>query len=377
MKQSNSSEMVWRGLIETLATRQFWLFLLGLLAISVVVYGAILMAANRFYVPPKISSGAIQRAPNSSRTGGDKLTIITWNIGYAGMGKEADFVMDGGQQRRPESKELVQRNLTAVAKFLAEHPADVYFLQEVAQASWNTYRIDTLARMKKVLNEYGSAFGADVKTRYVPPPLRVCVGNAIFSRCRLRAYDRLALPLEPQFQAGMFRKAYRMHVVRLPLADERGEWVLVNIHLAAFDEAAAIRQRQLSAIADFAIREFERGNLVIVGGDWNLRLARTNFPHRTDKRHLFWVHDLPVNIFPAGWKVQADSRVPSVRTAHQPYVEGDNYVCIIDGFICSPNVVVHDVRTYDLGFSNTDHHPVLIRVQALPPTSMDSNSLLE
>mgnify|MGYP006969481625 CR=1 FL=1 len=63
--------------------------------------------------------------------------------------------------------------------------------------------------------------------------------------------------------------------------------------------------------------------------------------------------------------IAADAAIPSVRTNHQPYTPGENYVTTIDGFIVSPNVAIEGVSGYDLGFEHTDHQPVRLRVRAI------------
>jgi hypothetical protein len=95
-----------------------------------------------------------------------------------------------------------------------------------------------------------------------------------------------------------------------------------------------------------------------------LQIAEINFPHTTDERFLFWLFPFPQDALPEGWRIAADATIPSVRTNHQPYVPGENYVTTIDGYIVSPNVDVVDVHGYDLGFEHTDHQPVSLRVQA-------------
>jgi hypothetical protein len=115
----------------------------------------------------------------------------------------------------------------------------------------------------------------------------------------------------------------------------------------------------------WAQREYESGRHVVLGGDWNLQLADTNFPHTTEERFLFWLFPFPHEALPEGWRIAADASIPSVRTNHKPYVAGENYVTTIDGYIVSPNVAVEAVNGLDLGFANTDHQPVHLRVRAI------------
>lgn len=316
---------------------------------------------NRFHVPLPVEAVPVTGSA-SDRVAGAELSVVTFNIGYAGMGRDADFVLDGGQQRRPRDKRLVEDNLAAITAWLAGADADVLILQEVARPSFSTYGVDVLEALRDNLPDTAWTFGPDIKTRFVPPPLRTVIGNASFSRVAVTGAEARGLPLESEFQFGLFRRGYRAHILRLAGPDA---WTVINIHLAAFDSAdAAIRERQLAVVLAFAQDEYRAGRHVIVGGDFNMRLAATRFPNATAATHLFWIRDLPQDALPKGWRVAADLQVPTVRTAHQPYTPGVNYTTIVDGFLLSPNVDLVEVRTTDLGFIHTDHHPVRAVVRA-------------
>ena len=148
------------------------------------------------------------------------------------------------------------------------------------------------------------------------------------------------------------------------------ELVAINIHLAAFDDGAT-RQKQVDAVIDYAKREYRQGKYVLVGGDWNLRLVETDFPHTTTEEDLFWLADFPKEKIPEGWQLHADYEVPSVRTLHKAYVSGENYVCTIDGFLLSPNLRCAEIRNLDLSFQNSDHHPVILVLEI--PTNGDAS----
>ena len=67
----------------------------------------------------------------------------------------------------------------------------------------------------------------------------------------------------------------------------------------------------------------------------------------------------------AGWMFVSDSKTPTCRLLNQPYDPADTVntqYYVIDGFIISPNVQLELVETLDLGFENSDHNPVHLRV---------------
>jgi len=319
-------------------------------------YAGVVVIVNMFYTP---GSGPLDvRGAAHLPRAGTSVSVLIWNLGYAGLGAASDFVADGGRHYLPPSRAAVRENLSGVATVLARTDADLFLFQEVARAGPLNYWVDVLDGIEAALPARASVFDAEVATRLIPPPLRLAHGTAIFSRLEIGASERVALPSESQRLGGLLRRRYRMHVARLPIAHAAGEWVIVNVHLSAFDRGAAVRRRQLREVVRFAKGEFEKGNFVVIGGDWNMEFIKPHFPHTTDKKFLFWLHDFPFAELPAGWRAAFDGSVPSARTLHEPYRPGQTYVTVIDGFIVSPNVTVESVQGIDLAFAYSDHQPV-------------------
>jgi len=317
--------------------------------------------ANRFAVPKSLEEIEVLQTA-SKQESGPELDIMIWNIGYAGMGKDSDFILDKGKQYRPASRNLVEQNLAAIKKHLTDSNADIFMLQEISKRSWSTYQLNVHDELKQIFPQYDWTYSDDIRTRWLAWPFNTRMGKATFSRIPLTAAETRGLPLEPGFFLGMFRKEYKMHIVRL---QHEVEWVLINIHLSAFDSPKeSIREKQLQTVMDFAEEEYAKGNHVVIGGDWNFRLAPTEFPHTTAEKYLFWIRDIPLETVAEGWEWAIDPHRPTVRTANQPYREGENHLLIIDGFLVSPNIEVLAVHAEDLRFEHTDHHPVQITIRA-------------
>lgn len=304
-----------------------------------------------------IGVGAPQQA-----LAGDAISVTTWNLGYAGLGAESDFSVDGGKNYLPPSRAVTAKNIAGVKRELGATNAAVIILQEAARSSLLTRGADSVAAAGDALAGRDNAFSADFATRLMPPPLRMRHG--LFSSVNAAGARReiIPLPLEPQFILGMSRRLYHMHVIRIPFA--RGEWTIVNVHLSAFDKGANVRLSQLRAVMKFAASEYEKGHHVIVGGDWNYEFHRPGRPTTTTEKYLFWLHPFPSTELPAGWSVAIDKETPSVRTNERPYRKGENFTTVIDGFVISPNVRADSVTARDLNFQVSDHQPVTARFVA-------------
>lgn len=298
---------------------------------------------------------------------GDVLNITVWNLGYGGLGRESDFVSDGGEHLFPPSRAAVRRNVTAIADFVADEQADVLVFQEIARGGPVNYWVDLKGRLDETLAARSSVFFADFQTRLMPWPLAMRHGQAIYAAPAVASADVVPLPAEDTAIFGVKRR-YASVVARLPIAGRTHGWTIASVHLAAFDADALVRTRQLRQLLDWAQQEYESGQHVVLAGDWNFQIAATNFPHTTEARFLFWLFPFPDDALPDGWRIGADASVPSVRTNHRPYTPGENYVTTIDGFIVSPNVAIEGLSGVDLGFEHTDHHPVRARVRAIAET---------
>lgn len=339
--------------------RRFFLVLGGIAVALAVWLGAFVML-NR---PAVAHASDVERErADDLPIAGDTLDILVWNVGYGGLGAGSDFISDGGTHYLPPSRSAVRENAAGIERFLlSQSDADVVLIQELAGGGPPNYWTDIRARADRTMAGRDRVFFADFKTRLMPWPLRMVHGQGLYSSFAVEDADVVALPAE---DSGIFgvRRRYASPLVRLA-GDAR--WTIASVHLAAFDEDALVRTRQLRDLLAWAEREYAQGRRVVIGGDWNFQIAETAFPHTTEERFLFWLFPFPQDALPEGWRIGADGSIPSVRTNHRPYVAGENYVTTIDGFIVSPNVAIESVHGFDLGFRHSDHQPVRMRVRAI------------
>ncbi len=325
--------------------------------ITLAVYLLLVVLVNRL-LPPGKKAIVVNRPKKLAEKLGQSIKITSWNIGYAGLGKGSDFVMDGGKSWFPPSRQAVKNNLGAICAQVKKLPGEILLLQEVSVNSPLSFWHKVRERIIKTLPENLALFRPDISSWGLFWPLKITHGTMTLCLTEPVSTEVVKLPVEPDFIGGVIKRNYALLVTRFDIRDRPGQWVIINLHLAAFDHQGATRQKQFQAVFDFARKEYEKGNFVVLGGDWNMALIKTDFPHTTDMKHLFWLVDLPAEKLPPGWKIACDPSIASVRTNYQPYVKGENYSAVIDGFIVSQNVAIRSVKTTDTGFENTDHMPV-------------------
>lgn len=329
----------------------------AIIGISFGVVLAIFVLFNRLRRPDY--SDIRQRDPDRVLLPADReLSVLTWNIGYGALGKDADLYIDGGKSFRALSKPQIAQAAQGIAQTLSQKPWDMICLQEAANAGTTTRNVDVLGTIDRALSNRQRYFWADFKGVLVPRVLHLCHGMATYC-AKLSDHCRVIdLPNANTLMLGFINKRYVGLLNRLPISGTHRAWVVINVHLPVFDTTPAKRAAQLDRVFDVATKEYEKGNYVVIAGDWNTRLCSTSFAHATNPERSDYYTDFPQQSLPAGWDIKADPNTPSVRALHAAFKKGQTYTTVFDGFVVSPNVRVSSVKTFDLGFAHSDHQPV-------------------
>lgn len=295
------------------------------------------------------------------------LDLLSFNIGYAGLGRRADFFMDGGKQVRPE-REAVEANLTAVKNVLRSHPADIVLLQEVDRDSSRSYGIDQAAALAGVLPGFAHSMALNFKVPWIPYPVlrpfgRVASGLISLSRFPPNSARRLQLPGYYPWPVRVFHLKRCLHLLRFPAPDGK-DWVIINLHLSAFDKGGRLRREQMVYLKKLVVDLTGAGHYLIVGGDWNQAFPGIDggtFAHSDTVPD--WFQKMDPAWIPAGFQWAYDRTQPSLRATNKPYLPGQNFLTIVDGFLVGPGIEVQEVHTLDLDFAHSDHNPVLLRLK--------------
>ncbi|MEK4677613.1 MULTISPECIES: endonuclease/exonuclease/phosphatase family protein [Bacillus] len=289
--------------------------------------------------------------------------VTTFNIGYAGLDAQQDFFMDGGTGSRSRSKEQTKHNLQCMSSFLKENNADFVLLQEVDIKAFRSFNQNEYQLFQQRLSSYASTFGYNYSNPWVPVPfLRpmgyVESGLATFSTYSIQQATRLQLPGREPWLKQLFDldRAMVEHIIPV----ENGKNLrIVNIHVSAYDAGGNIRKQQLQYVKQYMHTQYQKGDYVILGGDWNQLLSDIQLK---DPAFLAswpkWLVRLPQEFTEGGFQWAVDPSVCTVRDNRTAYVKGKSFVTIIDGFLVSPNVEILQVNGHDLQFTHSDHNPV-------------------
>lgn len=340
--------------------------LLGVILLALI--GLILFLTVTEYKPADRQKAEFIQADSGAPSVGTQMTLYSWNIGYAGLGKESDFFMDGGQMVNPPSQQIVEKNLAGIEDFIRSNPADAWLLQEVDINSAHTEHINELQRLSQA---YGGshAFAYNYKCPFVPipvPPIgQVASGIATLTSCKMdENAERIALPCPFSWPVSAANLKRCLLITRLPVEGSNKELVLINLHLEAYDDGAG-KIAQTKLLMQVLEQEYAKGNYVIAGGDFN-----QTFPGGLDAYPIAdpekWTPGvLEAEMLPEGWQFAYDVTFATCRLLDQPYSE-ECQKYVIDGFILSPNVRMDTVETIDMQFQYSDHNPVRLNVTLLP-----------
>lgn len=332
----------------------------ALALLAAVFFGALVMLE---WKPPPEQDTAIEGRADRGGPAGE-LRILSWNIGYGGLDREADFFMDGGRGVHAHSRERVLANLEAMLQVIRSLDADVVLLQEVDLDSARTFSLDQVRWLTGRLPGYQWSFAMNFNT-WVPVPLRRPLGRAqsgllSLSRYPLLSARRLQLPILLPWPERMFHLKRCLH--RLELAAPAGRRLVVyNLHLSVFDGSGEERRRQLEFLTAHLRQASTEGSPVVAGGDFNQ--APRDLKTFNDAPEPSWFQRLPAGWPPEGFQMAFDLHTPSLRATDTPYRPSQTFVTVLDGFVTGPGVEVLEVKTIPLDFAHSDHHPVLLRVK--------------
>lgn len=305
------------------------------------------------------------------------LSFAIWNIGYAGLGEESDFFYDGGgmllskgHMVRPP-KAVSEKNTEGILQWAGSTQADFFLMQEVDRSSRRSYRTDQFAKLAETFEGFYAGFATNYQSPWVPIPLfepwkaygKTKSGLGTYARFQPTEATRYQLPGEYGWPTKIFQLDRCAAVFRFAMENGK-ELVVMNVHNSAFDKGGKLKKQQMLFLKDFFLAEYQKGNYVIAGGDWNQCppfFRKDGFVPEPERAAE--LSNIEAAFLPADWQWIYDPTVPTNRSVRDPLELGKTFVTIIDFFLVSPNIKVLKVKGLNMNFKFSDHQPVWMEVE--------------
>ncbi len=345
--------------------------LIGLILLTGILFFLffIIYSTITYYDPPQKVILAENIKPDTIRCNSD-LSVLSWNIGYAGLGDNMDFFYDNGKKVR-DTQERTIINLDSINLFLKRKISNTFFLiQEVDLHSKRSYFINERETLVSQ-SGYHAALAPNYVVNFVPiPPTspmgQVNSGVLSLSKFLPKSSTRYGYPGKFGWPNRLFNLRRCMLVNRYPTTNGK-EFILINTHMSAFDDGS-LKKQEMQFLKDFIMGEYSKGNYVLVGGDWNQsppNFAITTFGENY-KSESFKLTNISPDFIPNDWKWVFDPKSPTNRYLNESHTPGKTFRSIIDIFLVSPNVEIIQSQTFDLNFRNSDHNPISMTFKLKP-----------
>lgn len=325
----------------------------------------ILYATFTDYRPEKAELLKPEEQVKPEITDSSVFELLIWNLGYAGLDRNMDFFYDGGKQVRT-SEEQVKTNFSAIKSYLADQDSvEIIMLQEIDVKSKRSYHMNQVMNLADEIKEYEHYFGKNYDVFFVPVPPGDPMGSVNSGLLSLTKFEpgvveRYSFPGQYAWPKRLFMLDRCFLVMRFPVSNGK-QLVVINTHNEAYDDGS-IRDTQMKYLKDFLLSEFEKGNYIIAGGDWNQ--CPPHFEQQFNGEVFDSINNKGIDpdYLPGDWHWAYDNSIPTNRRVDITYTKGTTKTTVIDFYLLSPNMKMLSVKASDLKFEHSDHHPVFLKV---------------
>ena len=293
-------------------------------------------------------------------------SALTYNIGFGAYTPDFSFFMDGGKSSWAKSKDSVLETVKGAGELAASYDPDFAIIEEIDLDSTRSYHVDEYSLLKESFPEYTSVFAQNYDSAFLLYPFTQPHGSSksgigLFSRYPVTSSLRRSFPVSTSFSK--FFDLDRCYSISRVPTDNGKELVIFALHMSAYGNSDEIRKGQISMLSEDMKKEYEAGNYVLCGGDFNHDLKASEdekgereswaypFPRKELPEHFsFGLDLLPQEEQEALWN--------SARNADMEYVPDVTYTVTLDGFILSDNIECVSYEDVNTGYSYSDHDPV-------------------
>lgn len=253
--------------------------------------------------------------------------IMTYNLGHGRYNKNYYKGLN-------VSKKIVLSNFKGQSELIKMMDADFVITQENGRYMHNLYFLNQYQYLNNNLNYF---------SKYYPHYNVLNLfnhGNATFSKIEGK-HSKIIMPFKIPSPTNNILLSNRT-IIKSEYKIGDKNLIIFNIHLIAYEKYKEIRDKQLNYVLNIALKEYNQGNFVIIGGDFNTDIAKIN----TIKSYLKQGFKI---IFPKEGTLRSNKSIYNKNTPK----------LIIDGFIISDNITSKKIKSI-LNFDYSDHSPVVM-----------------
>ncbi len=319
------------------------------------------------FKPQKIENIALEAKLSYPSVITEDISILSWNIGHAGLSKEMDNYEEGGYKHKP-SIDIYQKTLNAILNKLSDFSyVDFMLLQEVDIFSNRTFYLNQKAFISDFLPDFSYAFALDENIQFNCLPFFAPLGrvkSGLQTLCKYNPIEiqRYGFTTNFNWPEKLFLQHPCFLITKYVLADGK-LLVMINIRHSRFDINSQLN-KELEELKLFVCNEYNKGNYVVVGGDWNMNPPGfKNILSYNKSKEYKLKHEIADQFMPLGWQWTYDIEMPSKRKLNAPYNLQTALTTLTDFFLLSPNIENLGIRNIDLDFEYSAHNPVLINIK--------------
>ena len=170
------------------------IILLALILCVVILFGWLSFTE---FNPKEVEAVPVQTNDNAKALQiGNTISVLSWNIGYAGLGKDSEFFMDGGSDVKSADEDTMSAYLDGIRStaYGGDAFANIYLFQEVDKDSSRTYHTDETEALAGASNSFALNYSCGFVPYPVPPIGKVNSGLMTASDFAMERADRVSLP---------------------------------------------------------------------------------------------------------------------------------------------------------------------------------------
>ena len=302
-----------------------------------------------------------------------EYTALTMDIGYGIHTPDFTYYFDEGKMANGQttkgehnfgiSATAVLENMMAIHDYVRNLNLDFYVFQNVDVASTRSHMVNGYEILNEALARYSRIAARYHHTQYLFYPLCHEVGliNSdlmTYSRYKTTYGFRKQLPIDENLFSRVSSIDNAFSAAFMPVNGSDGKYlVLVNINL---DKDEKTRNKQIETLNTFILDEYDYGNYVIIGGNFNSDTAEDPGQFTGEQQQPKWLTNFDESLLADGFTFIHPNNEEDVANYHQadiPYEEGVSYESHINGFVVSNNIEANAL-ILDTDYEYSNHNPV-------------------